>query len=306
MPLSKDPLVLEPSPRAAADARRWVTQTCQELGRHDLLECARLGVTELVANAVLHAEPPFRVRVRGTASHPRIDVLDGTRELPDTTYDGADLLATFGRGLTMVAMSSVAWGASVERDGKFVWFEPAAELGADSPEGVFELPPDPAPPAEGAGLTVRLVGLDLDLHARTLLQFLELRRELRLLSLAHGDDYPLATTLTDAFVDFEQVFVPPPSPGRGASGPDGARAATPQTGDLEVVVATDATDRVETLLEFLDLADAFCRAQRLLSLQRTPDQRSHQVWYLTEVISQLAGHPPTPWADAASTASSST
>ena len=63
MPLSSE-LTLASSPRAAADARRWVSDVCHRLERPDLVECAELGVSELVANAVLHADAPFRVRVR--------------------------------------------------------------------------------------------------------------------------------------------------------------------------------------------------------------------------------------------------
>ena len=64
MPLSSE-LTLASSPRAAADARRWVSDICRRLERDDLVECAELGVSELVANAVLHASAPFKVRVRG-------------------------------------------------------------------------------------------------------------------------------------------------------------------------------------------------------------------------------------------------
>ena len=45
-------------------------------------ECAELGVSELVTNALLHGEPPIPVRVRGTAEHPRIEVRDSSVEAP--------------------------------------------------------------------------------------------------------------------------------------------------------------------------------------------------------------------------------
>ena len=67
MPLASE-LTLASSPRAAADARRWVGDICHRLERTDLVECAELGVSELVANAIIHANAPFKVRVRGTAS----------------------------------------------------------------------------------------------------------------------------------------------------------------------------------------------------------------------------------------------
>ena len=81
MPLTSE-LTLASSPRAAADARRWVGDICHRLERADLVECAELGVSELVANAIIHANAPFKVRVRGTASHPRIEVADGSTSPP--------------------------------------------------------------------------------------------------------------------------------------------------------------------------------------------------------------------------------
>ena len=135
MPLSSE-LTLASSPRAAADARRWVGDVCMRLERDDLVECAELGVSELVANAILHATSPFKVRVRGTASHPRIEVVDGSTNPPvppvSTPTDDLDLLLTFGRGLSIVAQCAVAWGATIEADSKIVWFEPATEMDEDS------------------------------------------------------------------------------------------------------------------------------------------------------------------------------
>ena len=101
MPLSSE-LTLASSPRAAADARRWVGEICQRLERPDLIECAELGVSELVANAILHAAAPYKVRVRATATHPRIEVMDGSTRPPEppSRVESAelDLLLTFGRG----------------------------------------------------------------------------------------------------------------------------------------------------------------------------------------------------------------
>jgi len=43
------------------DARRWVADLCTKIGRPELSECAQLGVSELVTNALLHGEPPINV-----------------------------------------------------------------------------------------------------------------------------------------------------------------------------------------------------------------------------------------------------
>ena len=48
-------------------------------------------------------------------------------------------------------------------------------------------------------------------------------------------------------------------------------------------------------VELLDLADEFCREERLLSLARTPEQRRFQVWFLGEFVRQANGEPARSW-----------
>jgi len=51
-------------------------------------------------------------------------------------------------------------------------------------------------------------------------------------------------------------------------------------------------------IELLDLADAFCREKRLLSLARTPDQQRFQRWFLSEFVRQERGEAALAWQDA--------
>ena len=127
MPLNRPALSLGSGARGVQDARRWVTATFHDMGRDDLVECAEMAVSEVVTNALLHGAAPIQVRVRGTREHPRVEVSDGSTEpptLPTATpglaiddlelngLDGLDdLLLTFGRGLSIVARASDAWGA---------------------------------------------------------------------------------------------------------------------------------------------------------------------------------------------------
>ena len=90
VPLNRPALTLGSGPRGVHDARRWVVRTCADIGRDDLVECAELGVSELVTNALLHGEPPIQVRVRGTAEHPRIEVRDSSLEAPDPAHGHRD------------------------------------------------------------------------------------------------------------------------------------------------------------------------------------------------------------------------
>ncbi|QIK75185.1 ATP-binding protein [Nocardioides piscis] len=299
MPLNQAPLPLAQSPRAAADARRWVARLIQQLGRQDLLECAELGTAELVANAILHGAAPISVRLRGTASHPRIEVLDGSPKPPESpahATDSDDYLATFGRGLSMVAMASVAWGASMEPQGKVVWFEPASSMdGHPPPSPVFDSHVEPAfAPPTGNAVPVSLRGLDVALAMTLSRQYADLRRELRLLAVAHQEAYPLAANLSSMFADYERHV-----PREVHMAVKSARRAGAATIDLEVSVEPEAAPLLSTMMEMFDLADAFCKAERLLSVQRSAEQRAFHVWYLNEYIRQIGGAAPTAFNPAA-------
>lgn len=294
MHLNRQALSIDPSPRAAADARRWVGQVCRELDRTDLVESAELGVSELVTNAVLHAVPPLAVQVRGTVGHPRVEVLDASPALPapppTAASDPEDVLTTFGRGLSIVAMSSVAWGATADHEGKVVWFEPADDVREVGVDGVFDsVVRDDVPVPEDA-VEVVFFGVDVALQREVSLHYAELRRELKLLSLAHERDYPVAKDLSAVFTGFESLFHPQYGLAMAA-----AFAAGVRTIDVSVPMSPAAAPAFETMLDMFDLADAFCRAERLLSLQRTPGQREFHEWVLHEFIGQLRGAEPRPW-----------
>jgi anti-sigma regulatory factor (Ser/Thr protein kinase) len=296
VPLTSE-LTLAPSPRAAADARRWVGDVCQRLERGDLVECAELGVSELVANAIIHAHAPFKVRVRGTASHPRIEVADGSTSPPVPPVrmpgdDDLDLLLTFGRGLAMVAQCATAWGATIESDGKIVWFEPAAQMRDDgSAEWVIDRHDESdSEPTSEAAVAIRLLGVDVPLYTSLHRQYNELRRELRLLSLSHQSDYPLAGDLTAMFTSFERQF-----PDSYRNQMRSAESAGRPRVDLTFAMVREAAPIFVTMTEMFDVADAFCRAERLLSMARTPRQRDLQNWLLGERVHQLDGAEATPW-----------
>lgn len=297
MPLNRPALLLGAGPRSVQDARRWVVDTCRDIDRPELAECAELGVSELVTNALLHGEAPIRVRVRGTRQHPRVEVRDASRErpvLPTPPEDGDedDLLLTFGRGLSIVARSSDAWGAEMESDGKVVWFAPAPSFADDEGvQGVITgLDEEPAaPPADP--VTVRVGDVPVELHQAFQRHFSELRREVRLLALAHESDYPVAKELSDLFAEVDREL----RHGLGADAVALAELHGEATADIEVVVARSSADTTEHFIELLDTADAFCRQQRLLSLARSEDERRFQQWYLGEFVRQARGDQPVPW-----------
>ncbi|WP_240938021.1 ATP-binding protein [Nocardioides sp. JQ2195] len=288
------------SPRSVSDARRWAAEACHKLDREDLVESAELGISELVTNALLHAEPPIAIRMRGTRRHPRIEVYDGSRVPPEPngrmTHDD-ELLATIGRGLGMVAMSSHAWGAELLEDGKMVWFEPAAEP-VDHPDLDGQLytsegPSSGRPPQvrTSDGIVVTYESLPLDVYVDWRRHFRDVRRELRLLSLAHEDDYPVAKTISDLFNRFDDEI----KQAQGITELNRAIAAGSRQTPIRLVVTPEAPKVTLQVIDVLELADSFCRTERLLSLAATDQQREFQGWFLGEIIRQGNGAAPLPW-----------
>jgi anti-sigma regulatory factor (Ser/Thr protein kinase) len=82
---------------------------------------ARLVVSELATNAVIHAGTPFAVSIRFTGSAVRISVRDGDSTQPVLRNGGPVSLS--GRGLHLVAAMAQAWGVDAGPDGKTVWAE---------------------------------------------------------------------------------------------------------------------------------------------------------------------------------------
>jgi hypothetical protein len=275
-----------------------VVRTCEDIGRPELNECAELGVSELVTNALLHGEPPIQVRVRGTAEHPRIEVRDSSLEAPilppATDPDDEELLLTYGRGLSLVARCADAWGAEIEDDGKVVWFAPAADFAEDDGVPGLITGTDAArarrePTHDRVRVTI--LGVPLQLYTGFQQHFRELRREVRLLSLAHERDYPLAKSLSDLFTTLDRHL----REGIGVEQIEAAVSARRSATDLVVHIPRATARTLSRFIELLDLADDFCRQQRLLALARTAEQRSFQSWFLCEFVRQAQGEEPIPW-----------
>jgi anti-sigma regulatory factor (Ser/Thr protein kinase) len=301
VPLNRPAEPLALGPRGAAEARRWVVRACSEIGRDDLAESAELALSEVVTNAILHGKPPLSVRLRGTMQHPRVEVRDGSSEPPaipdpEHEFDTFEEITTFGRGLSIVARSSEAWGAEREPDGKLVWFVPSADGSDDAVAGVllgWDDPEDDTPPFPlDQSMVVHLTNVPTDALQETLSHGAELRRELRLLAVAHQDTYPVAADLSSFFSSLARDF-------RAQLGGDPLREAIRTRAthfDLDVRAPLDSEERFTRLMELLDLADVFCRHERLLTLARTPEQEEFQDWLFGEFARQAAGMAPQPWA----------
>ena len=305
MPLNKRSLVLPASPPSVKLARSWVSKILSEIGRDDLVDAAQLGVSELVTNALIHSQPPLSVRVRGTVDHPRIEVVDSSPVPPQRApiapepEDVDDLnVTTYGRGLDLVAMMSSRWGSDLAHDGrsKSVWFEPSgdARLEEHLDGEIFAFDPDLADGPEiieGDRMPVRLLGVPAALFGELRRFHFEVRRELRLLAMTAPDDYPLATRVTDIFVQADRER----RSSSGISRLDQAIARGERSIDLEysVPVSTPATmARIRDLLN--EVYRAFS-SEHLLALRPPEVLVDLQDWYFTEFERQGNGEEPIRW-----------
>lgn len=294
-------MALALSPRSAGEARRWANAVCHEIGRPDLAQSAELAISELVTNALLHATPPISVSLHGTVEHPRFEVSDGSTTPPvphprksesdQRAEHDVDHLSTIGRGLKMVAMSSSVWGAYIHDNGKSVWFEPVAGFNdtprflGDFQESTFSNA-DAAPAADA--VDVLLPAFPLDQYVEWLRHYRDLQRELRLLALAHEATYPMARELSDFLSRFTQRL-------RRAGALKDPTAHLDADGALSVAVSPRLADSLEQMAGVLELADAFCRNERMLTPPTSAANRAFQQWLFGQVISQLRGGSPVAW-----------
>lgn len=110
----------QPEPVSAPAARKFVLEAGWS---HDSEENMRLAtvVSEVVTNAILHARTTFCVSVTVDETAIRVDVQDGSADVPVLKlYDPS---AATGRGLQIIDAMADRWGVSMQPSGKTVWFE---------------------------------------------------------------------------------------------------------------------------------------------------------------------------------------
>lgn len=112
--------VLAADPMSAALARDFV---CRHLVAHHvshLAEDVRLVVSELAANAVTHAQTPFRVTLPSANGSVLLALQDESTSVP--VQSTPDVMDMSGRGLMIVGWLSHEWGTSLDGRGfKSVW-----------------------------------------------------------------------------------------------------------------------------------------------------------------------------------------
>ncbi|MEH0630736.1 SpoIIE family protein phosphatase [Streptomyces stelliscabiei] len=115
---------VSPNPSAVADARKNALCRLERWGLNDAAFVTELVVSELVTNAIRHAQPPVRLRL----IHDRsliCEVSDASSTAPHMrrarSYDEG------GRGLLLVAQLTRRWGTRPTPTGKTIWTEQALD-----------------------------------------------------------------------------------------------------------------------------------------------------------------------------------
>ena len=109
---------LAPHPTAPRASRDFVSATLLDWRLSQLIPDACLVVSELVTNAMIHAGSDIELTVSEHRRAVRVAVRDRSPDLPVERHG----LDTHGRGLTIVADLSRAWGVLPHADGgKVVW-----------------------------------------------------------------------------------------------------------------------------------------------------------------------------------------
>ena len=112
-------MILEPSSESPALAREYCDGVLAAAGcQGRFVTDARLVVSELVTNAVLHARTRIELNLVLTTQALRIEVTDLGSGQPRRTHWDAG-----GRGLPIVDAIGEAWGIVEQGSGKTVWCE---------------------------------------------------------------------------------------------------------------------------------------------------------------------------------------
>ncbi|MFB7778685.1 SpoIIE family protein phosphatase [Streptomyces bauhiniae] len=113
--------------RDVRTARKFVRDYLVERGLSSLVENLEIMASELVTNALIHADTDVEVSIREYPDHIHFEARDtGVKPpipAPITTSYEANATAEHGRGLNIVDVLSSAWGTSPHGKGKAVWFD---------------------------------------------------------------------------------------------------------------------------------------------------------------------------------------
>jgi anti-sigma regulatory factor (Ser/Thr protein kinase) len=296
-------------PAAVDDARRWVATTLDGWPARRV-EAARLLVSEVVTNAVLHARTDVEVRVELDDRTARVEVAD--RSPVDLVPKRYQPDAATGRGLRLLATLADRWGVRRSSGGKVVWFELGREEGAgtvvasrggldDVVEASLATDHDGGPESPGTATTedvveVRILRVPVELYLETEQHNDAVMRELALITHSTGaptDAPAVHRRLLELGVEVRAAFATS-VPQIRLQVDEAVRLGSAMV-DLRLAVPVSGWQAFLRLAEQLDEADRFCEDGDLVTLVASPAVRRFRHWYAGQVAAQVAGGPPEPW-----------
>lgn len=123
-------VLLESDPRAASAARRFLREQLERWGvDDDTVDNAQLCLSELVTNAIIHAQTSSELTLHFENRVLTVVVRDlgGSNRAGDpaqvaAVLDVDDPMRVFGRGLTLVDALADRWGSEQDASGTTAWF----------------------------------------------------------------------------------------------------------------------------------------------------------------------------------------
>jgi hypothetical protein len=274
-------LTFPPTPACVGAARRFLRSRLADAGlTEELVEVAALLTSELVTNAVLHANTDIEIRLYA-GEGARVEVADGSRRLPEHRWHIADSIT--GRGLELVDSLATAHGVlTVPDDGKVVWFTVGsiAELAASA---------DVA--ATPGGTTAPLLGLPVASYRRMRDHNESLLREYALYALEH----PGATLFRSDEVsraDLARVRFATAIAAQLAQLPE---ADPPETVDVVLVLSVEDVIGLRALRTVVADAERVAAEGGLLSDPPPDELRALRDWAIDQSLAPDEGRPSVPW-----------
>ena len=287
---------LPPHASSVGEARRLVRTELIGTGREDLVDAAELLVSELVTNALVHAGTTIEVTARVTETGLRVEVGDGSPNLPAPRHHAR--MAGTGRGLRLLQQMVDSWGAHPYADGKVVWFElvtgdqETENLLATEPTARQALGPDTVP--------VELLNVPLLLHLAWHQHAEALLREYLLISIGDEDGLEAlqAHAASSEAIALLHEHIEHPQLSEDADELM-AYATEPGVSSPRQVLPVPAESRenFRVLGETLDAAVLLAETGTFLTSPTQPEIQTFRRWICGEVERQSGGGEPTPWAE---------
>lgn len=319
--VDSNPLWLAPEPSAVRDARAWVGSALAGWPT-ERVSAAKLLISELVTNSVLHARTPIAVAYRREGNGARFEVTDGLPTVPVAKRYAPD--SPTGRGIRLVSLLADGWGVEQGAEGKTVWFTVSPSTRAVAVGGRKWAAPDgrrsgTRPVKEGhasgrgsAGggavdeddvvdvVDVVALGLPVEVYLEAEQHNDAVVRELTLIvqsaRTTGGLEEPRRLILLASEVRAVFSLV---TTGLRAQVEDAALHGR-DTVDIHMSVPRHGWETVLRLADWLDDVDRYCVRGDLLTLSSSPRLRKFREWYVRQVVDQMHGGLPTPWEATAS------